>query len=98
MLNAPYASSLRTGHEEHHGGLLRWESKSGAQVRPMFTAFEKAEKQAEANRSFGDNRPFVMTARVQPHSKEAIMTFRVRNNDDLKTIVAALAEQLGLTS
>jgi hypothetical protein len=89
-------SSIRTGHEEFDGGLFRFESKSGAQIRPLATAFTKAEKQSESARAHGDVRPTVATALLHPEGKEAIVSFRVRGFDDMRATVAALAIQLGL--
>lgn len=88
-LNIPGAN---TRHEELLGGLVRWESKAGAQVKPMWTAFLKAENQSEQARPFGDTRPFVMTASVDGQS-DHLVCFRVSK---LAETVAALAEQLGL--
>jgi hypothetical protein len=96
LLAVPVTSSIRTGHEEHQGGTVRFEVKSGAQIRPAVTAFTKAEKQSEAARAIGDNRPTVVMALLQPEGKEAIVSFRVRNDDDMRSTVAALALQLGV--
>ena len=51
-----------TRHEEHWGGILRVEVKSGAQVQPIETRFRLAELQSEQQRPLGDTRPFVMGA------------------------------------
>lgn len=51
-----------TRHEEHWGGVLRIEIKAGMQVQPIETRFRLAEMQSEAQRPFGDVRPFVMAA------------------------------------
>jgi hypothetical protein len=96
LLALPATSSIRTGHEEHLGGSLRVEVKSGAQVGPMIRAFTKAEKQSEAARAIGDTRPTVVMALLHPEGKEAIVSFRVRSDDDMRATVAALANQLGL--
>jgi hypothetical protein len=96
LLAVPVVSSIRTGHEEFDGGLVRFECKSGAQVGPMITAFSKAEKQSEAARAHGDTRPTVVMALLQPEGKEAIVSFRVRGDDEMRATVAALATQLGL--
>ena len=51
------------GNEEAWSGLpLRVEVKSGAQVGPIWTRFEKAEAQSEQSRAVGDIRPFLMVA------------------------------------
>jgi hypothetical protein len=72
---------------------LRMESKSGAIVKPMFTAYAKAEAQSELQRPVGDTRPFVMAARVQPESKDGLIVIR---ESRLSETVYALAMQLGL--
>jgi hypothetical protein len=56
LLAVPTTSSIHTGHEEFAGGLVRFECKSGAQIRPMVTAFSKAEAQSEVARAIGDTR------------------------------------------
>lgn len=90
-LSIPGANSR---HEEHLGGLVRWEAKSGAQVQPMWTAFLKAWAQSEASRPIGDHRPFVMTA-APDNTKEQLVAFRL---SDLAEVIAALAEQLGMVA
>lgn len=52
-------SSIHPGHEEHYGGALRIEVKSGkADTGPAFTAYLRCEAQSEASRAVGDHRPF----------------------------------------
>jgi len=51
-------SNLSPGHEEHFGGAIRVEVKSGKQIAPAWTRFENARIQSEAARPIGDNRPF----------------------------------------
>jgi hypothetical protein len=75
------------------GGTVRLEVKSGAIVRPMFTAYLKAEAQSEASRSRGDVRPFVMAARVNPQGNDGLIVLR---ESKLTETVYALAVQLGL--
>jgi hypothetical protein len=96
LLAVPVTSSIRTGHEEFDGGLVRFECKSGAQVRPMITAFTKAEKQSEASRSIGDTRPTVIMALLRPEGKEAIMSVRIRSDDEMRAFAATLATQVGV--
>jgi len=96
LLAVPVTSSIRTGHEEFAGGLVRFEAKSGAQIRPLVTAFTKAERQSEAARAIGDSWPTVVMALLHAEGKEAIVSFRARNDDDMRATVAALATQLGL--
>lgn len=92
-LAIPKLGSLRPGNEEDYAGLVRYESKSGAIVKPMWTAYLKAETQSELQRPIGDNRPFVMGARVQPESKDGLYAFR---ESKIKEVVYALAVQLGI--
>jgi hypothetical protein len=51
-----------TRHEEHWGGHLRVEVKSGAQIQPIATRFLAAEVQSTNAKAIGDIRPFVMVA------------------------------------
>lgn len=78
-----------TRHEEHAGGAVRWEAKTGAQCKPLWTAYLKAEAQSEAQRPMGDNRPFLMTAGLDG-TKDQLVIFRLSRIEDT---VAALAEQ-----
>jgi hypothetical protein len=87
-------STLRPGNEEHMGGHVRFEAKSGAIVRPAWTAYLKAEVQSEGQRPFGDNRPFVFLAMTEDGA-EGLVVFRQSKLDD---VVIALAEQRGLVA
>lgn len=80
-----------TRHEELHGGGVRWECKSGAQVRPAITAFERMRDQSEAARAIADIRPFIGVA-MPDNSADGIVMFRL---SDLHSVLAALAEQVG---
>jgi hypothetical protein len=84
---------MRPSNEELYLGLVRTEVKSGAIVRPMYTAYLKAEAQSEAARARGDLRPFVMAARMNPQGKDGLVVFR---ESKLEETVYALAVQLGL--
>jgi hypothetical protein len=64
----------------------------------MITAFAKAEKQSEAARAIGDTRPTVIMALLPPEGKEAIMSVRIRNDDEMRAFAAALATQVGVMS
>jgi hypothetical protein len=55
-------AGANTRHEELWGGAMRVEVKAGAQVRPVFTAFLRAESQSEQHRPMGDPRPFALIA------------------------------------
>lgn len=92
-LGVPQLAPWLPSDEELFSGALRVEVKSGAQVRPMDTAFQKARKQSEAARAHGDVRPFVMIAKAQPGSKDGIVAFR---ESDIRAVAYALAENLGL--
>ena len=83
-----------TRHEELMGGLVRWEAKAGVQVKPMWSAFLKAEVQSEGQRPFGDHRPFVMTAAADGQSDQ-LFSCRLSK---LPEVIAALAEQMGLVA
>lgn len=56
------SGGVNSRHEEHWGGALRIEVKSGAQIQPIATRFLAAEAQSNAAKSMGDIRPFVMIA------------------------------------
>jgi hypothetical protein len=92
-LGVPAVNSMRPSNEELYPGLVRTEVKSGAIVRPMYTAYLKAEAQSEAARARGDLRPFVMAARMNPQGKDGLIVFR---ESKLEETVYALAVQLGL--
>jgi hypothetical protein len=89
LLGIPGAN---TRHEELLGGMVRWEAKAGAQVRPMWSAFLRAERQSEDVRAIGDSRPFVMTAAADGQSDQ-LVAFRLSRLDD---VLVGLAEQRGL--
>lgn len=89
-------SSLATGEEAHLVGHIVVEMKSGGLVRPLATAFDKAKKQSDAARAVGNTRPFVLGAIPEPTGKRVIYAFECRSDDELTTVVAALASQLKL--
>ena len=84
-------SNMRPGNEEAWGGTVRVESKSGAIVGPIWTRYLAAEAQSEAQRPYGDHRPFVYLA--SPDDGDGLVIFRQSQVDD---VVVALAEQRGL--
>lgn len=86
-------STLKPSNEEWFGGFVRFEVKSGAQVGPVWTRYLGAEAQSEAQRPFGDNRPFVFLA--SPDDGDGLVVFRLSKLDD---VVIALAEQRGLVA
>jgi hypothetical protein len=84
-------SSIATGHEEHDS--LKWENKYGPSITgPMFTAWEKVQKQAEASRATGDIRPLIFRAE-NASARYGLIVFR---DDQIENVVHALAVQLGL--
>jgi hypothetical protein len=85
-------STIKPGNEEHFGGFLRVEIKSGAQVGPAWTRYLGAEAQSEASRPFGDNRPFAFIA-MPAGTSDGLLICRLSQVDD---VVVALAEQLGV--
>jgi hypothetical protein len=89
-IGVPRTSSISPGHEEHFGGTVRVEVKSGAQARPILTRYLAMEAQSEAARPFGDNRPFVAVAMPESVSWGLVLI----RTDRLAEAVAALTEQL----
>ena len=51
---------VNSRHEEHWGGPIRVEAKSGAFAKPVATKYYLARAQSEPHRPLGDNRPFVL--------------------------------------
>lgn len=87
------AGSIHTGEEAFDVGHVRWEAKYGSSiVGPMFNAYIKAEAQSEAQRPYGDNRPFVFYGR-DTGSRFAIISFR---DDKIDEVLVALCKQRGL--
>jgi hypothetical protein len=89
-LSIPKGASMRSGQEEHWGGAVRVEVKSGAQCGPIITRFRLYEAQSEAQRAIGDHRPFLAAV---SHDGLSLGIFRL---DQAANIAAALAENLGL--
>lgn len=65
-----------TRHEEHWSGTVRVEVKAGAQINPIWTRYRLAEEQSEAQRPFGDNRPFIMVA-MPDGMNDGLVLFRL---------------------
>ena len=86
------ATGANTRHEEHRGGLIRYESKAGAQVGPIWTRFQAARAQSEQSRSIGDHRPFAMVASPDGTSEQLVIV----SSKDWPQVVAAAAENLGV--
>lgn len=88
------ATGANTRHEEHRGGPLRYESKAGAQVGPIWTRFQSARAQSEQSRSIGDHRPFVMVAAPDGTPEQLLIV----SSKDWPQVVAAAAEDMGMTT
>ena len=84
------ATGANTRHEEHRGGPVRYESKEGAQVGPIWTRFQEARAQSEVARPIGDHRPFVMIASPVGTSEQLLIV----SSKDWPQVVAAVAETL----
>ncbi len=89
-------SVLRPGNEEHWSSDLRMEIKSGAQVGPAITAFEKAESQSEAQKAYGDVRPFVAGFVPKEQNGGVIFAFRARTTQEIVNTIEAWRKQLGV--
>lgn len=90
-LGIPRTSGMHPGNEETFGGTIRVEIKSGAQVGPIDTRFRAAEAQSEAQRPFGDHRPFCMVA-MPKGTQDGIVLIRL---SAVHEWAAALVEQWG---
>lgn len=84
-------AGANTRHEEHWGGPIRVEVKSGAFAKPVATKYYLARAQSEAQRPIGDIRPFVLV--VMPDgTREGLAVLRL---SDLADIVAAGSSPTG---
>jgi hypothetical protein len=88
--------SFYAGHEEMMDGPTRIEIKTGAQIKPMVTAYDKHKAQSDAARRIGDTRPFVLHVLPLPHGKRQLTTFESNSDDEYKAVVYALAVHCGL--
>ena len=75
-------AGVNSRHEEVWGGPVRMEVKAGAQVGPIATRFDLAERQSEQARPLGDNRPFIMVA-MPDDTSEGIVLLRLSVFRDL---------------
>lgn len=76
-------AGVNSRHEEHWGGPLRIEVKSGSFAKPVATKYYLARAQSEAHRPIGDTRPFVLV--VMPDgTSEGLAVIRLK---DLATLV-----------
>src|SRR3982751_5314905 len=89
-LSIPKGASMRSGQEEHWGGAVRVEVKSGAQCGPIITRFRLYEAQSETQRAIGDHRPFLAAV---SHDGLSLGIFRLSQAAE---VAAALADNLGL--
>lgn len=82
-------SSIHPGHEEHFGGSVRVEVKSGkGDTGPTFTAYLRCETQSEASRAIGDHRPFAAVL-MPADTSDGLVVVRLSN---LHEFVAAMVE------
>ena len=88
--------SMYAGQEEHYDGETRIEIKTGAQVKPMVTAFDKHKAQSEAARPIGDERPFVLHVRLNPYGKRQLTTFESNSTDEYRQTLYAMCLQAGV--
>jgi hypothetical protein len=89
--------SMYAGHEEHYDGETRIEVKTGAQIRPLVTAFDKHKAQSEASRPIGDVRPFVLHVRPMPNGTRQLTTFESNSDDEYRQTLYAMCVQAGVT-
>lgn len=66
-------AGVNSRHEELWGGPVRMEVKAGAQVGPIATRFDLAERQSEMARPLGDTRPFIMVAMPEGTSEGIVL-------------------------
>jgi hypothetical protein len=67
-----------------------------AQVRPVFTAFEKHKKRSDASRRIGDSRPFVLHVRPAAESKRQLTVFESTTDEEYRQTLWAMAVQAGV--
>lgn len=77
-LNIPTSkwAAKNTNEETWDDPYWRNEVKSGGQINPVANAFMKAEKQSEASRAIGDNRPFRLITNPTGWGGEGLVTVR----------------------
>ncbi|MDQ3573662.1 MAG: hypothetical protein M3404_01875 [Actinomycetota bacterium] len=78
------------GNEELWLGGLRVEVKSGAQVRPVWTAYLKCETQSHAAKASGDPRPFSAVL-MPPGISDGLFVCRL---SQLRKVIEALEGQI----
>jgi hypothetical protein len=87
------AGSIYAGHEKYYDGETRIDVKTGAQIRPMITAFDKHKAQREASRPLGDVRPFVLHVRPSPNGKRQLTTFESNSDSEYRQPLYAMCLQ-----
>lgn len=90
------AGSFFAGHEEQYDGETRIEIKTGAQVRPVFTAFDKHKKQSDASRPIGDVRPFVLHVKPSAQTKRQLTVFESNSDEEYAQTLYALCLHAGV--
>lgn len=76
------------GNEESWQGEVRVEVKAGKQVQTLWTKYQKAKEQSEANTRIGDTRPFMFVAMPDGTSNGLVVV----ELDKLDEVVFALLE------
>ena len=76
------------GNEESWQGEVRVEVKAGKQVQTLWTKYQKAKEQSDANTSIGDTRPFMFVAMPDGTSNGLVVV----ELDKLDEVVFALLE------
>ena len=76
------------GNEESWQGEVRVEVKAGKQVQTLWTKYQKAYEQSDANRRIGDTRPFMFVAMPDGTSNGLVVV----ELDKLDEVVFALLE------
>lgn len=84
-------TGVNSRHEELFGGALRVEVKAGGQISAAYNAFLRCERQSEAARPIGDNRPF--GAIFMPEgTRDGVLVVRLSKVAD---VAVAVLENLG---
>jgi len=76
------------GNEESWQGKVRVEVKAGKQVQTLWTKYQKAKEQSDANTRIGDTRPFMFVAMPDGTSNGLVVV----ELDKLNEVVFALLE------
>ena len=76
------------GNEESWQGQVRVEVKAGKQVQTLWTKYQKAKEQSDANTRIGDTRPFMFVAMPDGTSNGLVVV----ELDKLDEVVFALLE------